>query len=379
MITTPAKKPFSEEIIEFLDDVSRILMKDQRSKAYSDVVTLGFWIRKGSILKLKERFEKKDNNIHFGRGIAFHIAPSNVPVNFAYSLVTGLLSGNANIVRVPSKEFAQGEIVIDAFSRVLDEKPELKPYIVLVKYDRDKTINDVFSSIADTRIIWGGDATIAEIRKSPLPPRSIEITFADRFSLAVIDSDEYMDREDKEKVASDFFNDTFLTDQNACTSPRIVVWTGGSAEDAKKVFWRNMHAMVKKKYTIQPIQAVNKLTSSYLAAVNETGIKIVEHDDNLIIRVKVEEITKSLMDYKDNSGYFFEYDCRDIKDLIPLCDDKRCQTIGILGNTEIILPLLESGIRGVDRIVPIGRSLDYDLIWDGYSLVDSMTRKISFG
>ena len=140
-----------------------------------------------------------------------------------------------------------------------------------------------------------------------------------------------------------------------------------------------MHAMVKKKYTIQPIQAVNKLTSSYLAAVNETGIKIVEHDDNLIIRVKVEEITKSLMDYKDNSGYFFEYDCRDIKDLIPLCDDKRCQTIGILGNTEIILPLLESGIRGVDRIVPIGRSLDYDLIWDGYSLVDSMTRKISFG
>ena len=323
MITTPAKKPFSEEIIEFLDDVSRILMKDQRSKAYSDVVTLGFWIRKGSILKLKERFEKKDNNIHFGRGIAFHIAPSNVPVNFAYSLVTGLLSGNANIVRVPSKEFAQGEIVIDAFSRVLDEKPELKPYIVLVKYDRDKTINDVFSSIADTRIIWGGDATIAEIRKSPLPPRSIEITFADRFSLAVIDSDEYMDREDKEKVASDFFNDTFLTDQNACTSPRIVVWTGGSAEDAKKVFWRNMHAMVKKKYTIQPIQAVNKLTSSYLAAVNETGIKIVEHDDNLIIRVKVEEITKSLMDYKDNSGYFFEYDCRDIKDLIPLCDDKR--------------------------------------------------------
>ena len=68
MITTPAKKPFSEEIIEFLDDVSRILMKDQRSKAYSDVVTLGFWIRKGSILKLKERFEKKDNNIHLAEG-----------------------------------------------------------------------------------------------------------------------------------------------------------------------------------------------------------------------------------------------------------------------------------------------------------------------
>lgn len=41
------------------------------------------------------------------------------------------------------------------------------------------------------RVIWGGDATIKEIRRAALLPRATEITFADRYSLAVIDADYY--------------------------------------------------------------------------------------------------------------------------------------------------------------------------------------------
>lgn len=81
-------------------------MSNKNAKTYSDVVTFGFWIRKGSVLKLKERFEKIDE-IYLGKGVAFHIALSNVSVNFAYSLVSGLLCGNANAVRIPSKDFPQ--------------------------------------------------------------------------------------------------------------------------------------------------------------------------------------------------------------------------------------------------------------------------------
>ena len=39
---------------------------------------------------LKKEY-KKDESLRLGRGIIFHIAPSNVPINFAYSLVAGLL------------------------------------------------------------------------------------------------------------------------------------------------------------------------------------------------------------------------------------------------------------------------------------------------
>ncbi len=372
----PAKIPFDSTIVEFLNEVSRVLMGNRAAKAYSDVVTFAFWIRKSSVTRLKERFEKKDDSFHLGKGIAFHIAPSNVPVNFAYSLVAGLLNGNANVVRVPSKDFPQVSIIAKAFNDVLVNNEAMRPYVQLVRYGRDKDINDLFSSIADVRVVWGGNQTIEELRKSPLPPRSGEITFADRYSLAVIDSDSYLEIEDKDRVADDFYNDTFFSDQNACTSPRVVVWTGTRIEEAKKVFWDAEHRLAEKKYTFQSIQGVNKLTSSYLIAVAEPGVKVEEHEDNLIVRVKVPEIKDNLMDYRDNSGYFYEYDCKNILEIKDLCNDKRCQTIAYIGNSKVVLPLIEAGVKGIDRVVPMGKTMDFDLIWDGYNLPALLTRTI---
>lgn len=372
----PALVPFGGGIVEFLNDVSRILLKDPGAKAYPDVVTFGFWIRKASVLKLKERFERRDHAVYLGKGVVFHVAPSNVPVNFAYSLVTGLLTGNANIVRVPSKDFPQVRIITDAFQKALEANETFRPYLNCVRYGRDKEVNDFFSSMADMRVVWGGDQTIAELRRSPLPPRSGEITFADRYSLAVIDSDSYLQIEDKRRVAEDFYNDTFFSDQNACTSPRIVVWTGGRIEEAKELFWNTEHELVEKKYTFQPIQGVNKLTSACLAAAGR-DVKIEKHPDNLIIRVSVSGIGEDLMDYRDNSGYFYEYNCSDVFDLAPLCNDKRCQTIGYIGDGKALLPLVRSGIKGIDRVVPIGRTMDFDLIWDGYDLPALLTRTVA--
>ena len=371
---TSAFTPFDKRIVDFLNEVSKEVMKDPRSKAYSDVVTFGFWIRKGSVLKLKDRF--CDNGVHLGKGVAFHIAPSNVPVNFAYSLVSGLLCGNANVVRIPSKDYPQVQIITDSFKKILARYDDLRKYVICVRYDRDKDINDIFSSICNVRILWGGDQTIAELRNSPLPPRSGEITFADRYSLAVIDSDTYMSIDDKDRVAEDFYNDTFFSDQNACTSPRMIIWTGNQTEEAKIVFWEREYELVKSKYIFQPIQGINKLSKAYLLATNISGVKIETRKDNFIFRVKVSKIVDHLMDYADNSGYFYEYDCKDILELIPIVNNSHCQTIAYIGNRGIFLPLIEAGVKGIDRIVPIGKTMDFDLIWDGYNLPAFMTRTI---
>lgn len=374
MQAIPAREPFSDEVLDFLNSVSKQLVKSEEARKYPDVVSFGFWIRMASTSQLKEKYTKQDENIHLGRGIAFHIAPSNVPVNYAYSLAVGLLTGNANIVRIPSKDFPQVEFINEAIKNALEEHVNMKPYIVLIRYGRERKINDLLSMICNVRIIWGGDATISEIRKSPLPPRAGEVTFADRYSLAVIDSNTYLETEDKGRIAEAFYNDTFLTDQNACTSPRIVVWMGSKKNAAKEIFWEKLHELARKKYTFQPIQGVNKLTSSYLAAVAYEGTLIEEHTDNLIIRVNVPEVSAELMELKDNSGYFYEYDCDEIMEIHGLCNDNRCQTMGFLGKKEQIMPLLTSGIKGIDRVVPVGKTMDFELVWDGYHLVERLTR-----
>ena len=328
------------------------------------------------MLNLKQRFERKDGDLHLGRGVVFHIAPSNVPVNYAYSLVAGLLTGNANIVRMPSKDFLQVRIINQAIEESLSKFQRVKNYICLVHYERNREINDFLSAMSDVRVIWGGDHTIEELRRSPLMPRAGEITFADRYSLAVIDSEAYLELDNKQKMAEDFYNDTYLMDQNACTSPHIVIWLGSRKEEAKEIFWKNLHRIVREKYSLQPIMGINKLTRSYLTAAVQPNVKIEDSIDNYLVRVKIPEIVDALMEWKDHSGYFLEYDCENILELRNLCDDRHCQTIGLLGEKEKIFPLLESGIKGVDRIVPIGKTMDFDFIWDGYDLSERLTRTI---
>lgn len=374
-----ALPPFADQITEFLNQVSKILLNDSEARKYPDIVTFAFWIRRASVEGLKKHFadSNADGIYRVGRGTLFHIAPSNVPVNYAYSLVSGLLCGNANIVRIPSKDFPQVRMINHAINNALKEHVHLSPYIVLAKYGHDKVINDLFSSIADVRIVWGGDRTIDELRKSPLKPRASEITFADRFSLAVIDSDEYMKISDKKRTANDFYNDTYLTDQNACTSPRVIVWTGSKIQDAKKMFWSGLHNLVVQKYKIQGVQAVNKLTSGYLLAASMDGVNKENMPDNLIVRMNVKELSQDIMDLKDNSGYFFEYECKDIMEIKELCNQTACQTVSYIGEKEMLLPLVASGIKGIDRIVPVGKTMDFDFIWDGYNLFERMTRVVA--
>ena len=255
----------------------------------------------------------------------------------------------------------------------------MKPYLCLIQYERNQKINDVLSAMADVRIIWGGDQTIAEVRKSPLGPRASEITFADRYSLAVIDSEHYLALEEKERFAEQFYNDTFLSDQNACTSPRVVIWLGRQKEKAKEQFWQQQHRLVKQKYPFQPIMGVNKLACSYLAAAVRDGVKIQPSGDNYIKRITVESLDSQWMEFKESCGYFYEYDCDEILKVREFCNNTHCQTIGYLGKKEDLLPLLSSGIKGVDRIVPIGKTMDFDLLWDGYDLVERLTRTISIG
>ena len=58
-------------------------------------------------------------------GLVFHITPSNIPTNFAYSLLFGLLTGNSNIIKVPTKIFPQIEIISSTLKKKLLKKKKI--------------------------------------------------------------------------------------------------------------------------------------------------------------------------------------------------------------------------------------------------------------
>ena len=375
MKNAPPLPIFSEEAHAFLAALSARILADAEAKAYPDVVTLGFWCRPASIHRMQHNYDSEENRL--GRGIVFHVAPSNVAVNFAYSCIAAFLAGCASIVRLPSKDFPQVALLCRLFSETLAEFPALVPYFIFVRYGHEQDVNEHYTRMAQTRVIWGGDATIGEIRRAPLAPRANEITFADRHSIAVLNADAYLAAADKARIAQDFYNDTYLSDQNACTAPHFIIWVGAEVAEAQEVFWTTLHGLVRTRYTLQAVQTVDKLTQVYrLGACFEA--RQIEMPDNLITRVCVAQLTEELSAYRAGSGFFIEYDAKELSEIRPLCGIS-CQTLSYYGvdRDSLLQEILAMRPAGVDRIVPIGRTMDFALVWDGGDLIRTMSRAIT--
>lgn len=373
----PAMPTWSEHTVEFMGAFSRNLLKDPRTKGYVDVTSYAFWIRNASLRQIKEHYYPHVES-KMGRGVAFHIAPSNVPINFAVSFTSSILAGNINIVRVSNKQFEQVGIVVDALKKTFSEGFEdMEQYLIIIRYEHDEEITQYISSMCDVRIVWGGDRTIYSVRAAKLPPRAIEMSFADRHSIALLDSEAVLNT-DIDKLAADFYTDTYYIDQNACSSPRIIIWFGDKAKvtEAKNRFWEAVEKLVKCDYEFKEIQAIDKLDQfCQLAAVN-TSISI-EDNSNLVMRINVDKIDTKIMNYKLGGGYFFEYEATNMDEITPIMN-KPCQTLSYFGldGHEIQQFIIKSGFRGGDRVVPIGKTMDLTFKWDGYDMIENMSRYV---
>ncbi len=371
--------PFADEVIEELDALSKALMKDPMSRQYPDVVTFAFFCRRGNLLKQKEIYKPSTFNLQprLGWGLIFHIAPSNVPVNFAYSVVAGLLAGNTNVVRVSQKQFPQVDIIVKHMRATNMHR------VAVVRYPHESNANEVFSSLCNVRVIWGGDATIETIRKNAIPARAFDICFADRYSLAVIKTDKLsetckLNPEYLKTLAERFYNDTYLFDQNACSAPHLVCWEKSEGlADAKKRFWDAVYAYAKAHYQFQDVMAVDKLTALYKQAV-----AMPTHDeqtkDNVLRRVEIESLPCDIDSFRCAGGYFTECEVKSLDDIAPIVSAKY-QTLAYYGfeREELESFVQRNHLTGIDRIVPFGETTAFSLTWDGRDLIQSMSRVVS--
>lgn len=373
-------QPYSDVVVAFLDELSVELRKTAQKERLADVISLAFWCRKGNILKLKEQAAGLENSL--GRGLIFHITPSNVPVNFAFSYFFGLLAGNANLVRVPSKDYRQVDIICDTIKNVL-ENPQydvIKQATAFVRYGHDKEITDRFSAMADGRIIWGGDSTIETIRRSSMKAKGVEVVFADRYSMGIIDANAILVASDDEikELARQFYNDTYLMDQNACSTPHLLLWMDEKRiETAKERFWSAVREEAVK-YDLEPIKAVDKYTDLCLASMQENAdFDKVSRYGNRLYTIDLKCLPDDITVLRGQFGMFYQYIVGDILDIVPYITE-RVQTLLYYGVDKQMLKdfVIDNQLMGIDRIVPFGKSLDMNVYWDGYDIVGQLSRRI---
>ena len=376
-ISKKSIKPFSQTVCNFLSDLSEDLKKNQYYKVYPDIAALAFWLRKKNILKSKNHFQ--DSNLRVGLGLLFHITPSNVATNFAYSLVFGLINGNSNIVKVPSKKFDQVAIICKSINRVLKKYKELREMIKIIRYSNHDKLTGKYSSLCDGRLIWGGDKTIQDIKAFPTHSKSLDITFADRYSFCLIDVDKLkkLTSENLKKLVYKFYNDTYLVDQNACTSPHLIIWYGTKNKSMKEKFWQTLFDLVKKKYEISEHASIDKLTKLHKDILDYDNIKshINFRSDLYVLNLK--NLNSNNHKMRGKWGFFYEYETGNLNSIAKFIN-RKYQTLTYFGleKSTLINFVIKNNLKGIDRIVPIGQSLDINFFWDGYDINKILTRVI---
>ena len=205
-------KPFDENVINFLSEVSKSLMRNRSARLFSDVIGFAFWCRRVNLLQEFRKIELYEHTI--GRGLAIHIAPSNVPVNFAFSFAFGLLFWKFKYCEGPGSNFIQKEIILETFKTIM-EKETYQPLHTknsLIYYERDDQFNEELSKISDCRLIWGGDQTVKYFKNLPTKARNIDVCFADRYSLSIIGAKEVLSLSIDEinMLCNNFYNDAFF-------------------------------------------------------------------------------------------------------------------------------------------------------------------------
>ena len=371
-------RPFEPMVLDSLGEISAAILKSPVGRQFPDLTAFAFYIRRANLQKLEDALDLGE--IRLGRGLCFHVAPANIPINFAFTWVFSLLAGNANVVRLPSKDFPQVDALLSVINAALEKYPELKERNAFVKYPRtDNETTAAYCQMADCRMIWGGDRTIAAIKALPTRPRCVDICFADRYSVAMINADAVLSADETQlaRLAEGFYNDTYLMDQNACSSPQVILWERDSPE-AREKFWGAVETLARKKYVLQDAVAVDKYTLFCEEAVGNENILSVSRKGNLLYRVELKSLPPDVVSHRGKAGFFFEYALKSRDELFNVVTEK-FQTVTQFGidAAELARQSASAHLRGIDRIVPVGQAMDIGILWDGFDLIRMLSRIIS--
>lgn len=371
-------KIFDERICEFLFTLSKFLFKNKNISNYKDLFALAFWIRKKNILTLKEKYQNSD--IRLGHGLVFHITPANVALNFAYSFIISLLAGNSNVIRVSNKNYFQNKIFFKTLNKVFNIKKFnfLKKSNLFICYEYDNLINNELIANCDCKIFWGSDKTIRELRKIPSQASCKEIIFFDRYSVSLINLN-YLSKLNNSalhNLSNKFYLDSYVFDQNACSSPHLIIWFGKKNEESYKKFWNFLKLEIsKQKYFIFTEKKMfDKYTRFCQLAASKKEIK-KSFIDGSISRMVIKNIPKDFENLRVGNGFFFEYFIKNLNQL-DFGKSKKIQTMTYFGFKKEILNkfIYKKNFFSIDRIVPIGRALEFSNLWDGYDLIRSLSK-----
>ncbi len=381
LAAAPADRPFSPAAVAFCADLSCVLFR-AGMKNRPEVQALAYWCRPAEVARLRSSFEKLAAGpaCCVPRGTVFHVPPVNVETLFLYGWILSILCGNRNIVRISSRASQLTTELCGMVASVLEHYEVLGRINLAIQYGHDDRLTADISACCDLRIVWGGDETVRALRAVALPPAARDLCFPDRYSYSVIRAAVFITSPDtqKEGLAHAFYNDCYWFDQMACSSPRLIAWCG-TAEDclrARGEFFNLLAREVERHgYTIEPCVRSDKMLFASRLILDEAVDSYETYGSELTV-LKLSKLS-SLDRNHCGGGLLLSVDVPDLAAIAAIAH-RRDQTLTYFGFDRQEMESFARGLngRGIDRIVPIGEALTFNPFWDGYDLLQELTRRV---
>lgn len=334
---------------------------------------LGFWMRPTHLNQLANYLKKRRP-----LGRIWHMAPANVDLMFMYPVVLSLLAGNENAVRISTRTYNTLMPLFD----LLNHQPfnaylaPIKQALTIFTCDYDASCLKQLAQSSAMRFCWGSQASIQAIR-STWPMQGIDLAFGHKHALALIKS-AAVTHTQLPTLIERFVRDSFTFSQQACTSPKTVIWLGQVAEiqQIQPLFWQGVKTYLTQKASHLKTSSMRRLASlQQLAVQAETKTPIIWNET--LARVPIQCLDAQQESIHQGEGLFFEMQ---IQHLDELCHQLQPwhQTLTFFGlpRNTLVSWAQTKAVWGLDRIEEMGQALVFSHIWDGLSLLELMSRQI---
>ncbi|CAA6605829.1 conserved hypothetical protein [Rhodospirillaceae bacterium LM-1] len=374
--------PFSKPAIAACVALSHTLFSMPDVKARPDLVALAYWLRQAAIETMEQSFhaELPAKCKVVPRGVILHFPPTNVDTVLAYTWALTVLSGNRAAIRVSDRLGETGrQLVIQMLNVLAKSEESIARSTLFLHWDHDDRLTAAVSALADVRVVWGGDASVSKLRAVPATPRCRDVLFPDRRSMAALSLKAYLslDSAGRDQLADAFFVDSLTFDQMACSSPRLLAWIGDSnVESTEDDFLaRVAAAATRRRYDVPLGQQLAKQTLAAGALMDGLATQW-KHVAPSVLALDWVDVAVEPADWV-GGGLFLQVRLDCLAELASACGS-RVQTLAVHGFTasEIEELIIAAGERSPDRIVPFGKALAFDRIWDGLNLLQEFTRLV---
>ena len=365
--------------LEFLHSLSLAITGSQAARQFPDLMTFGFKCRRGNLAKYESQHLGNDHLYKRGIGAVLHITPSNIPLNFAYSWMNSFVAGNKSLVRLPSTDFPQIDILTGLIHETFldDRYQELAESTFFFRSERSEPRLLDLARRVQGLVVWGGDSTVEFFRKADLDPSVRFLAFPDRVSSLVVESSNFLnlvrDQEAQTRLMKAIYNDTFSVDCNACSSPSQIIFVGDESlnEKAMETMASGLEAAwVKQGYT--PPHVARLLDSLDRLSLTRAP-DALEHFGAGVHILRMQQGSPS-PSRRLRYGVFAMYQVSNFDEIEPLIRTNE-QTITHIGFREEGLARLQNLLASsVSRIVPSGLALDMDFYWEGYDIPSQLAK-----